>query len=94
MVKWGHTGIVLGVYWDEMGVRWDEMGKARGSDWETYWDQTGGHTLWSDWGCAGNSWRDTGMGLGYTVVRLGDILGYTGVYWGQTGAASGPAPGI
>ena len=72
--NWGHTGIVLGVYWDEMGCTgmgwgvlgwdgsyWDEMG--------VYWDEMG-HTgiglgvYWDEMGCNGMRWGWTGMRWG------------------------------
>ena len=34
-----------------------------------------GDLLGSNWGCAGTNGGDTGVGLGYTVVRLGGVLG-------------------
>ena len=83
----------MGVYWDGMGVYWDEMGKEPGSEWETYWDQTGGQAViilglcWDQWG---RYWGGVGIHCGQTRRR-------TGVNWGilgYTGAASGPAHGI
>ena len=72
--NWGHTGIVLGVYWDEMGCTgmgwgvlgwdgsyWDEMG--------VYWDEMG----WTGmrWGCTGMRWVILGLGWGCTGMRWG-----------------------
>lgn len=76
--NWGHTGVVLGVYWDEMGhtgirlaVNWDGMQETQALDWGYT-----GMRLGAEWGCSGvKQWDDDRVRLEGRLGLDWSILG-------------------